>query len=81
MLQDLYVTKKRRGAGAGDRLMAALARLAKQEEADAVYWMVNKNNTKAKKFYARQGAIGGDVAIRNLKGKALMDKAKHCKKI
>ncbi len=81
LLQDLYVTKKKRSLGIGNKMMAAIARAAKQEDANAVYWLVNKKNKRGKKFYTRQRATVGDVELRNLKGKALTAKAKQCKKI
>lgn len=80
-LQDLYVTKKIRSLGVGDQMMAAIARLAKKEGSKAVYWMVAKKNKRGKKFYKKLGANVGNYETRNLKGKALMAKAKQGKAI
>ncbi len=81
MLQDLYVTKKKRSLGVGDKMMSAIAKLAKQEDASAVYWMIRKKNKRAQKFYTLQGAITVNVGVLNLKGKALSAKAKQFDKI
>ena len=48
LLQDLYVTKKKRSLGIGNKMMAAIARAAKQEDANAVYWLVNKKISAAR---------------------------------
>ena len=75
MLQDLRVTKKKRGTGVGDKMVAAIAKQAKQQKANAVCWLVNKNNKRGKEFYSRQGANSHTVILCGLKGKALAKKA------
>ena len=75
MLQDLHVTKKKRDTGVGGKMVAAIAKQAKQQKANAVYWLVNKNNKRCKEFYSGQGANSHTVILCNLKGKALAKKA------
>ena len=80
MLQDLHVTKKKRGTGVGDKMAAAIAKQEKQQKAIAIYLLVNKNNKRGKEFYSRQGANLHTVILCDLKGKALAKKARQAAK-
>lgn len=54
-LDDLYVRPGHRGKGLGGRLMAAVARLADEDEL-LVQWGVRLDNHAGQRFYARLGA-------------------------
>ena len=76
MLEDLYVTKPKRSRGVGNKLMSAVARLAKQEGAIGVVWVVHKFNRRGVKFYVSQGADKSEYDTLYLKGRALSSKAR-----
>ena len=81
VLEALYVIKSKRSLGVGNKMMAGVARLAKQEKASTVYWFVAKNNRRGKTFYTHQGAKPGPYMMRYLAGMALTAKANACPKI
>ena len=54
-LDDLYVRPGHRDAGAGWKLMAALARLAAPEQL-LIHWGMEADNVDAQRFYRRLGA-------------------------
>lgn len=54
-LKELYVADSARGAGIGEALMRALARLALERGLTRVDWVVGSDNDSAKKFYNRLG--------------------------
>jgi GNAT superfamily N-acetyltransferase len=54
-LDDLFVAEPHRGAGVGRQLMAAMARVAAEDELP-VRWEVMPDNDGAQRFYSRLGA-------------------------
>ena len=52
-LDDLFVDPARRGGGAADALLAALARTAAEEGWDAVRWNTAEDNYRARSVYDR----------------------------
>ena len=50
IMEALYVTKSKRSLGVGHKMMAGVARLAKQEKASTVYWFVANKSRRAKNF-------------------------------
>lgn len=73
-LEDLFVDPAHRGTGAGRRLLAALAKLARQRGMMSVDWSVLEWNEPAIDFYRRQGAerIVEDWHTMRLAGDALI---------
>lgn len=59
-LEDLYVTPEARGRGVGRRLLAHLARLAKERGCGRVEWWVLDWNERAIRFYRSLGARAMD---------------------
>jgi GNAT superfamily N-acetyltransferase len=55
-LSDLYVRKDARRIGAGRALMAAMARLARTQGCEAVYWDLWRLNHDGRAFYKSLGA-------------------------
>ena len=55
-LEDLYVTREERGAGAGRMLLAEVARRALARGSRRLAWVVLDWNEPAIQFYERQGA-------------------------
>lgn len=55
-LEDLYVLPERRGSGLGRRLLAAVARRARERGAAGVAWIVLDWNADAIRFYEALGA-------------------------
>jgi GNAT superfamily N-acetyltransferase len=76
MLEDLYVTKAKRSLGVGAKLMSAIARLAKQEGAVGMVWVVYRGNRRGRKFYLSQGAVKSEYDTLYFKGRALTAKAR-----
>ena len=70
-LADIYVTDAARGHGAGQALMAGVARAALDRGAKSVWWGVLSSNVRARDFYARVGAVDEDARILELEGDAL----------
>ena len=71
-LEDLYVRPAARGAGAGNALMAHLARRCVDEGLARMEWAVLDWNTLAGEFYDRLGATAKTEWItRKLTGQAL----------
>ena len=63
-LSDLYVRKDARRIGAGGALMAAIARLARDQQCEVVYWDLWRLNHVGKAFYESLGASEiDDLAI------------------
>ena len=56
-LDDLIVTKDRRGSGIGKMLVDALFRIAQDEQVKIVKWQVLDWNTPAIAFYKKLGAV------------------------
>lgn len=55
-LDDLFVDPARRGSGAADALLAALARIAADEGWATVRWNTAENNYRARAVYDRHAA-------------------------
>lgn len=55
-MQDLYVVPEARSQGVGRKLMARLARIAKDEKAACVEWGVFDSNERGQDFYRSIGA-------------------------
>jgi GNAT superfamily N-acetyltransferase len=55
-LEDLFVLPEARRQGAGTRLLAALARVARRRKCGRMEWAVLDWNTPAIRFYRRLGA-------------------------
>ncbi|MFQ5971163.1 MAG: GNAT family N-acetyltransferase [Alphaproteobacteria bacterium] len=70
-LLDLFVMEQARGQGIGQRLMAAVARAAVERGAGSLWWGVRSDNARARRFYARLGAVDDDARILELAGDAL----------
>jgi ribosomal protein S18 acetylase RimI-like enzyme len=56
-IQDLFVARKTRGLGAGEALMRALARHARDRNVGQVDWTADPWNSKAARFYDRMGPV------------------------
>ena len=50
-LQDLYVDKSARGAGAGRALIEAVAARARERAASRMYWLTQDHNAPARRLY------------------------------
>ena len=73
-LEDLYVSPKRRGAGAGKALLKELATIAVQNNCGRVEWSVLDWNEPSIKFYEAMGAkIKDGWDVYRLTGDALHD--------
>jgi GNAT superfamily N-acetyltransferase len=59
-LEDLYVRPEVRGAGIGQKILAYLAKLAKERHCSRLEWSVLDWNEPAIGFYKRIGAIAMD---------------------
>lgn len=71
-LEDLYVTPRYRGVGAGKRLLRALARIAVESGCGRFEWSVLEWNTPAIEFYKSIGASAQSEWVRyRLAGEAL----------
>lgn len=70
-LCDLFVEPGLRSAGAGRRLLSALARLAVEEGRVSIWWGVHRSNLRAVEFYDRIGAGDFQVALRELETEAM----------
>lgn len=75
-LEDLYVKPEFRGAGVGKRLLAHLARLAKERGCGRLEWWVLDWNEPSIGFYDSVGAVAmDDWTVYRLAGGALDDLA------
>jgi GNAT superfamily N-acetyltransferase len=54
-LQDLFVSDRARGKGAGDALLRAVYAQADEHGAAQVFWMVDEKDEKLQRFYERNG--------------------------
>lgn len=52
-LQDLFVSEKARGHGAGEALLKAVYAEADERGANQVFWMVAESDDRLQRFYAR----------------------------
>ena len=76
-LEDLYVSPKHRGSGAGKRLLKHLAELAVENNYGRFEWSVLDWNEPAIKFYESVGAKAQSEWMGyRLEGKSLLDFAK-----
>jgi GNAT superfamily N-acetyltransferase len=75
-LEDLYVSPKQRGLGAGKALLRHLAQMAVEQDCGRFEWSVLDWNTPAIEFYDSLGARPQTEWIRyRLTGQALLDLA------
>lgn len=75
-LEDLFVKPEARGKGIGQKMLAFLARLAKEKKCGRLEWWVLDWNETAIKFYKRIGAQAMDEwTVFRVTGKALDDLA------
>lgn len=73
-LEDLYVSPKHRGSGAGKRLLKHLAELAVENNYGRFEWSVLDRNEPAIKFYESIGAKAQSEWMGyRLEGKSLLD--------
>ena len=56
-LEDLFVSPKARGTGAGRALIEAVYRAADEAGADQVYWLTAQDNATARRLYDRVGRL------------------------
>ena len=56
-IQDLFVSRKARGAGTGRAMMEALARHAFERGVTQIDWTADPWNSKAARFYERMGPL------------------------
>lgn len=71
-VQDLYLAPEARGLGLGAALLAQVMRAAQAWEAGYLTLMVDRGNSRARRFYASQGfAPRGDYEGLVLEGEAL----------
>ena len=69
-IYDLYVRGSARGHGVGRALMAAVARVARDEGRSFLWWNSKDGNRDAQAFYARLGAIQENVKAHAIFGEA-----------
>ena len=75
-LEDLYVKPEARGHGVGQKMLAYLAKLAKERKCGRLEWWVLDWNESAVGFYKRLGAKAMDEwTVYRVTGKALDDLA------
>lgn len=55
-VDDLFVTERWRGKGAGEALMKGAAEVAQSHGAEALWWGVYEHNKSAIRFYETLGA-------------------------
>jgi len=70
ILEDLYVEPLARRRGVGTALIAACARLARNEGRHWVAWQVRRSNVRAQIFYRALGAAAETVDTMALAGEA-----------
>lgn len=81
ILEGLFVTKPKRSLGIGAKLMSAAARLAKQEQAIGLIWIVHKRNRRGIKFYKSQGAEKSEFDTLFITGSTLTARARRVAEI
>lgn len=75
-LEDLYVKPEARGNNIGQKMLAYLAKLAKERNCGRFEWWVLDWNERAINFYKRLGAVAMDEwTVYRVTGKALDDLA------
>lgn len=75
-LEDLYVKPEFRGAGIGKKLLAHLARLAKERDCGRLEWWVLDWNEPSIGFYEKLGAVPmDDWTVYRISGTALEELA------
>lgn len=60
-LQDLYVDSSQRGAGTGEKLIEAVATLARKQNAGKLYWMTQEDNLVARGLYEKIAEKSGFI--------------------
>lgn len=65
-LQDLYVSEKARGLGAGRALIEAVYERAKQAGASRVHWLTQASNMQARILYDKVAEFSGFIQYRHL---------------
>ena len=72
-LEDIFVSQAARGSGAGRRLLASVAAIARERGCHQVSWAVLDWNRSAIDFYERLGAkpAAGEWLSYSLSGEAL----------
>jgi ribosomal protein S18 acetylase RimI-like enzyme len=70
-LFDLWVAPGHRGQGIGRKLLAAVARTARDQGGACVWLAVRSANTRARAFYGKLGARDDDARVLELDGGAL----------
>lgn len=63
-LEDLYVSERARGAGAGRALIERVYDEAKKRSCDRVYWLTQESNARARKLYDKVASLTGFVHYR-----------------
>lgn len=69
-IYDLFVRRMARGHGVGRQLVAAVARLAREEGRGFLWWNSKAWNREAQAFYAGLGAVEEDVKAHAVFGEA-----------
>ncbi len=70
-VQQLYVSVQARRLGVGQRLMAAIAHIAKARGVTSIEWSTGQGNTAARALYEGFGAVGSEKMSYVLNGLAL----------
>ncbi len=70
-LADLWIAPAYRSRGIGRKLMAAVAKLARDQDRGSVWWGVRNVNNRGKSFYRSIGAVDDDARLLGLGGEAL----------
>jgi GNAT superfamily N-acetyltransferase len=79
-LEDLFVKPESRGKNIGQKMLAYIAKIAKDRNAGRLEWSVLDWNEPAIGFYQRMGAKAMDEwTVYRVKGQALDDLAATCK--
>ena len=74
-LADLWIDPAYRSRGIGRKLMAAIARLARDQVRGCVWWGVRNANDRGKSFYRSIGAVDDEARFFGLDGTALVNLA------
>ncbi len=70
-LVDLWVAPAYRSRGIGRKLMAAVAKVAHDQDRGCLWWGVRNVNDRGKSFYFSLGAVDDDARFFGLDGEAL----------